>query len=318
MKLLVLVPAYNEEKFIGRVIESIPKQIQGVKETETLVIDDGSTDGTSKIAEDKGAMVVRNHLNLGLGASFDRGLQYAIEHGFDILVTIDADMQFDAKDIPRIIKPILEDSADFVTGSRFIDKSFHPSMPLFKFLGNKFMAGFISRLSRQKFYDVTCGFRAYSKQAMFSLNIQGEFNFSQEAFLSLLLKRMRAVEIPVQVVYFKERRSKVASNLFIYGFNTLKIILRTYRDYKPLRFFMSLSLIFFSIGIFFEGILFWTFFTRDSFYPNIWSGFVGGAFLFTAIIFFSIGILADMNTRSRLNQEKILYYVRKLIANENK
>jgi len=310
-KLLVAIPAYNEEEKIGEVIQNIPKEITGVSKIHVVVVDDGSTDNTSKIAKNLGAAVIKNYYNMGVGVVFSRGLQYAVDNNFDLMVNIDGDAQFNPKDIPKLIKPIVENSADFVTASRFVNKDYFPKMPLPKFWGNKLMSILISRLVGKKFYDVSCGFRAYSKRALLSLNLHGSFTYTQETFIDLSFKRLKIVEVPVKVKYFSSRTSKISSNLFIYGINTLKIILKTYRDYKPFSFFSFIALFFFILSVFFGSILLWTYFSRGSFSPNIWSGFVGGTFLFISVTFFVMGLSTDVLNRIRINQEKILYLLKR-------
>src|SRR4030043_2118896 len=223
-KLLVLIPAYNEEEKIGEVIQNIPGKLNGVSEVYILVIDDGSTDNTAKIARDSGAAVIKNYFNMGVGSVFGKGLQYALDNNFDSMISIDGDGQFNPGDISKLIKPIMENNADLVTASRFIDKNYYPRMPLFKFWGNKLMSIFISKLVGKKFYDVSCGFRAYSEKTLLSLNLHGRFTFSQETFIDLSFKRLRILEIPIKVKYFPSRVSKISSNLFIYGVNALKVI----------------------------------------------------------------------------------------------
>jgi len=310
-KLLVAIPAYNEEDKIGEVVQNIPRKISGISKVHVLVIDDGSTDNTAKIAEDLGAEVIKNYFNMGYGIAFGKGLQHALDNNFDLMVSIDGDAQFDPKDIPKLIKPIIENNADLVTASRFINKNYYPKMPLSKFWGNKLMSIFISRLVGKKFYDVSCGFRAYSQRTLLSLNLHGKFTFSQETIIDLSFKRLKIVEIPIKVKYFPSRISKISSNLFTYGINALKIILETYRDYKPFTFFSYISLFFFLISIFFGSILLYTYISLGSFHPNIWSGFVGGTFLFISIIFFIVGISADIIKRIRINQEEILYLLKR-------
>jgi len=310
-KLLVIIPAFNEEEKIGEVIQKIPRNLKGISKINILVIDDGSIDNTSKIVKDLGAKVIKNYFNMGVGAAFARGLQYALDNNFDLMVNIDGDAQFNPKDISKLIEPIVGNSADFVTASRFINKDYFPKMPLSKFWGNKLMSILISKLIGKKFYDVSCGFRAYSQRALLSLNLQGRFTYTQETFIDLSFKRLKIIEVPVKVKYFPSRTSKIASNLFIYAINTLKIILGTYRDYRPLSFFSSVAIFFFLLSVFFGSILLWTFFTRGTFSPNIWSGFVGGTFLFIAIIFLVVGLSTDIINRIRINQENILYYLKR-------
>lgn len=316
-KLLVIIPAFNEEDKIAEVINKIPRNIPGIDKIETLVINDGSTDNTSDIAKSMGIGVIDNYKNMGVGYSFGRGLNYAVENGFDMMVNIDGDGQFDPAEILKLLKPILDESAEFVTASRFIDRKPILNMPLAKLWGNRLMSILISRLVGKRYQDVSCGFRAYSKKALLSLNLQGRFTYTQETFIDLSFKELNIREVPINVKYFPSRRSKVASNLFMYAINTLKIILGTYRDYRPLAFFSVISLIFLIIGTAFESILLWTYFSRGTFSPNIWSGFVGAAFFFLSVIFFIVGLSADILNRIRINQESILFLLKKNSHNKN-
>jgi glycosyltransferase involved in cell wall biosynthesis len=310
-KLLVAIPAYNEEEKIGEVILNIPRKIKGISKIHVLVIDDGSTDETTKIAAASGAEVIKNHYNMGYGVAFGRALQYAVEKNFDLMVSIDGDAQFNPEDIPLLIDPIIKNEADMVTASRFINKKYYPVMPLSKFWGNKMMSILISKLIGKKFYDVSCGFRAYSQKTLLSLNLHGKFTFSQETFIDLSFKGIKIMEVPVKVKYFPSRVSKISSNLFTYGINSLKIIIETYRDHRPFTFFSYIALFFFIVSIFFGFILLYTYISIGSFHPNVWSGFVGGTFLFISVTFFIVGISADIIKRIRVNQEEILYLLKK-------
>ena len=126
MNLTILIPAYNEENTIGDVIDLIPKDFPKIKKTTIIVVDDGSTDKTSQIAKSKNAFIIKHSSNQGVGKSFQDGLAKAIALQSDILVTIDADGQFNPKEIPKLIQPIINKSADFVIGSRFIGESQTP------------------------------------------------------------------------------------------------------------------------------------------------------------------------------------------------
>src|SRR5437016_2043739 len=121
MKLLVAIPCFNESGTLAAVIRSTPKAMSGVSQVEVVVIDDGSIDGTAEVAVKEGADVVRHHSNRGVGAAFHSAVNYALEHNYDLMVNIDGDNQFDPKDIPQIIEPILSGAADMATASRFKD-----------------------------------------------------------------------------------------------------------------------------------------------------------------------------------------------------
>jgi glycosyltransferase involved in cell wall biosynthesis len=304
----IVIPAFNEEAKIGHVIESMPDFVDHV-----LVVDDGSSDNTVEIAQKHGAKTISHKKNSGVGAAFNTGVKTILNmDDVDIMVNIDADGQFNPADIIKIVTPIIEKKADFVTASRFIDKEYYPNMPKVKFWGNQFMSRFISKLTGQKFYDVSCGFRAYSKETLQRLNLFGEFTYTQETFIDLAFKKMAIMEIPVVVRGTREHgKSKVASNLFRYGFQTLKIIIRTFRDYKPFRLFGYLSLFSFIIGLAFAIFLGIHYLQEGQFTPHKWAGFTSGFFFVMTLLFLLIGFVMDMFARMRQNQEEILYELKR-------
>jgi glycosyltransferase involved in cell wall biosynthesis len=290
----------------------VPLQIDGVDEIEIVVVDDGSTDRTKLVAESVGATVVSHTTNKGVGAAFHTGIKTALIRGADIVVNIDADGQFNPLDIPLLLQPILEGKADFVTASRFKDSSMIPQMPKIKIWGNRRIAQLISVLTYQKFYDVSCGFRAYSRDAALRLTLFGQFTYTQETFLDLVFKGTNILEVPLHVR--GERafgESKVASNLWKYAAMTSKIIFRAFRDYRPLRFFTWVSLPFIVIGVLLEIFLIMHYALSGRFSPHKWAGFAGMGLFVLGLIFFVIGLVADMLDRIRLNQEELLYIERK-------
>ena len=312
MKLAILIPALNEEKTIGQVIESIPKHLDGISETKVIVVDDGSKDRTSEIAKSKGAIVVKHKKNKGLGIAFQSGLSKALELKAEILVTIDADGQFKTAEISKLIKPIIKKEAHLVTGSRFIDKSQTPkNMPWIKKWGNKRVANIISWATGQKFHDVSCGFRAYGKEAMLRLNLFGKFTYTQETLLDLAYKGLHITEVPVTVQYFDERKSRVAHNVMGYAAKSGKIMLRTIKDYRPLKFFGWSGIIIFLFGLGLDIFVLQHFFETGSFTPYKIFGFMGAFLNAVGIMIVFIGMLADLIDKVRLTQEKILYHEKK-------
>jgi glycosyltransferase involved in cell wall biosynthesis len=311
-RLLVGVPCLNEAATIGSVLDAVPTRIEGVDEVVKLVVDDGSTDATAREAVSHGAVVVSHGVNRGVGVAFQSMLRYAVENGFDALVSIDADGQFDAADIPRLVAPILERRADMVTGSRFVDRSFIPAtMPTMKRWGNDRMANLISALTGRRFHDVSCGYRAYGREALLNLNLHGRFTYTQETFLDLTYKGLKVVEVPVVVQYFDGRVSRVANSLVKYAVRTSSIIFRIYRDYYPLRFFAAVGTAFLLLAALFATNLFVHYARTGLFTGQIWSGFVGGALAFVGLMLFLLGVVADMLDRIRVNQERILYELKR-------
>lgn len=319
MLLVIIIPCLNEENTITEVISSIPQEMPGITSVKILVIDDGSTDSTACRAQEAGAKVIPHPENMGVGVAFHTGIDMAIEMGADIVVNMDGDGQFDPKDIPTLITPIIEGKADFVTASRFKDKSLEPQMPAIKKWGNKRIAGLISMLARKRFYDVSCGFRAYSQEALLRLNLMGKFTYTQETFLDFAFKGIKIVEVPLRIKGEREfGKSRVAGNLFNYAGRSATIILRTFRDYRPLEFFGLISIILFLFSLLLGGFFFGYYWKTGRFSPNLWAGFLSGFSLLFAILFFVTGLLADMFDRIRLNQEKMLYLEKKKMISKIK
>ena len=313
MKLVVQIPALNEERTIADVIGRIPRKIEGVDTVQVVVVDDGSTDRTGELARQAGADVVRHEQRRGVGAAFRSGIERSTELNADIVATIDADGQFDPHDIPRLIAPIVQHRADFVTASRFLDPALAPVMPRPKRWGNDFMARWISGLTGQRFHDVSCGFRAYSRNAYLRLVLLGDFTYTHEVFLSLAFARVPIVEVPVRVRGVREfGKSRVANNLFHYGFRTASIILKTYRDYRPLRFFSWLAAIQFLAALGFLAFLISVKIRTGVFTPHKWAGFVAGALAGSAMAVYMVGLVAEMLDRIRAAQDELLFRVRRL------
>lgn len=311
LRLLVAIPCLNEAATIADVVQHVPRSIYGLKGVDVLVVDDGSTDATGEQAVRAGARVVRHPINRGVGAAFQSAVVYAVEHNYDLMVNIDGDRQFNPEDIPKLVLPVLSGDADMVTASRFLDPAFTPDMPRVKLWGNHMMSALISRLIRQRFRDVSCGFRCYNREALLKLNPHGAFTYTQETFLDFATKNLLIKEVPIRVQYFKERKSRVAGSIWNYAVNTSKIIFRGYRDYFPLRFFVGLASVFAVPGIVFALLFFGNYIVSGRFTGYLFAGF-GAAFLFVmATIFVVLGIVADMLDRIRLNQERILYLIKK-------
>lgn len=310
-KIIVFLPALNEENNIGKVIQSVPKKI-GPAKVEVLVVDDGSVDKTSEVARRCGALVVRHEGNMGVGRAFQTGLEKTLSLGADYLVNIDADGQFSPSEIIKLMSPILEDKADFVASDRFLGsdgKLRKPAnMPSDKYYGNLMMSKLVSFLAGKKFNDVSCGFRAYNKVAMLSLNLTGKFTYTQESFLDLAVKGLRIVTVPVSVKYFSDRKSRVAGNIFVYAIKTSKIIFRTSRDYRPMLFFFYVSMLPFLVSVVCGVFLANHYFTTGALTPYKYVGFVCLYTSTLAMQLLIMGFVADMFTRQRLYLEKILLF----------
>jgi len=306
------MPALNEEATIRQVIDGIPRQIPAVASVRVLVVDDGSTDRTAEEASAAGAEVISHGQRMGVGVAFQTGISRALEMGADLIVNMDSDGQFDPATVPALIAPVAQGRADFATASRFADPALTPDMPRVKVWGNRMMARLISRLVNQRFCDVSCGMRCYNRRAATSLNTISSFTYTQEAFLNLAFKHMRLTEVPIRVAGRRRHgESRVAGSIWQYAFQTLWIIFRSYRDYRPMRLFGAVAAGMImpaaALGVF----LLIHYIRTGSFTPHKWAGFTGAALLALGLMSLFMGIIGDMLNRHRIYLEEVLSHLRK-------
>jgi len=296
--LLVLMPAYNEEVNIEKAVLSIPRKINGIEKIQVLVVDDGSTDKTAELALNGGAdKVVSHKTNMGVGAAFMTGIRIAISMKADIVVTVDADSQFDSKQIPELIVPILNQQLDVVIGSRFLSGK-PKDIPRVKMFGNKVFSKIVSRLVGQKLTDTQTGFRAYSKETLFNISIVNDFTYTQEVLIDLKFKGLRVGEIPVTVSYDEKRKSRVVKNIFNYTARALSIIIKTLVYHKPILAFGLFGAILIGGGIFAKLI-------TIAKILDVSAGLSTG-FIIIGVVSFMMGILASVVFKRQAFAEKDL------------
>jgi glycosyltransferase involved in cell wall biosynthesis len=311
MKLVVNLPAYNEEEKIAQTLKKIPRQIPGIDEVFVQVIDDGSKDKTAEKAREAGADFVFSHIaNRGIGVTFRTSVGKALKNQADIMVNIDADGQFDPNDIPKLIQPILDGESDIVSADRF-GKHEAKNIPWIKSSLNKFAAYIIGKFLNHKINDLTCGFRAYSREALLRINLTGNFTYTQEVIIDAIGKNLKIAWIPAEVTYFTERESRVVKSIYKYVSNSFRLILKAVRDVRPMKFFgiPSAILILASLLIF---IYFAVMYFQDfkiSPYRNIL--LLAITLLLVGIQFMVFALIADMIKNTRKIVEDQTYLVRK-------
>lgn len=224
MHLVLIIPAYNEEKVIREVVQALPKSFKGISRLSTIVVDDGSSDQTAFLARSAGVRVVSHPINMGAGAATQTGFEAARLMDADIVVTFDADGQHHGEDIQALIRPILEGRADIVSGSRFIKKQPIPfTRRFFNAIGN--LVTWL--LSGILLTDTQTGLRAYSRHALETIEIHvNGFEFCSEIVREIAQSGLRYEEVPVRVTYNSYTRKKGQN--FATGLQTVtKLVIRS-------------------------------------------------------------------------------------------
>ncbi len=314
MKLVVIIPAFNEEKTLAAVIEEIPKKTRGIDELQVVVIDDGSSDDTAGIAKKMGAVVVQHTQNQGLAFSFRDGLSKALELGADIIVNTDADFQYNQKQIPLLVQPILDQEADMVLGSRF--KGTIESMPFSKRLGNQLATAVVALVSGIRVSDGQTGFRAFSREAALRLNVLNNYTYTQETIVQAGYWKLAVVEAPID---FRKRadQSRLISSIWSYAKRSVLTLLLGYLNYKPLRVFLALGGIVFLAGFAFGLRVLLHFFRFGVVEPYLPTAVLSVALLVFGFQIIAIGLLAEMIKNNRKIAEETLYRIKKRQLEEN-
>lgn len=292
MKLVIQVPAWNEEAQLGSTLASLPTVINGVDEIVVQVVDDGSDDRTAEVAAAHGADVVRLPIHRGLAVAFAAGLSAAIDRGADIVVNTDADGQYDSRDIPALIGPILDGDAQMVIGDRQVDSIPHFSAS--KRLLQKLGSWVVRRLSRTTVRDATSGFRAISREAALKLHVFTRFTYTLETILQAGEAGLKVVSVPIRVTGSDRRPSRLFHSNLGYVLRSLESIARIVVLYNPLRIFLRVGAVPVVIGV---GLLlrFLVYFLiGDSPAGHIQSLILAVILIVVGIQVWVVGIVADL------------------------
>jgi len=310
MKLIIQIPCYNEEEVLQTTLADLPKEIEGIDTIETLIVDDGSTDGTVAVAHKNGVHHVLSFKhNRGLARAFAAGIERCLELDADIIVNTDADNQYRGKDIPKLVKPILHGEADIVVGDRQTDKirSFSPIKKLLQKVGS----AFVSRLSNARIADTVSGFRAYSREAALHINILTEFSYTVENLIQLGTDRFKIVSVSISTNEAL-RKSRLHKGTAHFIASQLRTIIRSYAMYKALKVFTIVGFFFLLPGLLL-GFRFLYFFVLSSGKAtgHIQSLIFAAVLIIIAFILFMLGIIADLISDNRKLIEKLMLYSRK-------
>jgi glycosyltransferase involved in cell wall biosynthesis len=307
-KLIVQIPCFNEESTLPVTLAELTRTIPGVDVVEFLVIDDGSTDQTAVVAQTSGVdHVIRLTGNQGLARAFMAGLDACLERGADIIVNTDADNQYCATDIPKLVEPIIAGEADMVIGCRSIEDI--NDFSLFKKRLQRWGSHTVERLSGIRVPDATSGFRAFSREAALRLNVISRFTYTIETLIQAGKKGIATRWVPVQV-NGKIRESRLFRSTPQYLRRAIPDMFRIYATYEPLKVFVGLGLLLAVIGVA-PLIRFLYLYAIGEGGGHVQSLIFGGVLLLLGFQTMIIGLLGDLIAANRSLVESSLYRLRR-------
>lgn len=289
-KVIVQIPCLNEEATLPLVLRSIPEKIPGV-ELEILIIDDGSTDKTVEIAKKHGVKhFVLHRRNMGLARSFQDGVNKALDLGADIVVNTDGDNQYPQDKIADLIKPIIEGTAEIVIGDRQTQNIAHFSP--FKKVMQRFGSYVVNKAAGTELPDAASGFRAYSRESLFRINVVTSFSYCMETIIQAGNKRLAITSIPI-ITNKKTRESRLFKNIWQHMFKSGTAIIRSYLMYKPYALFISLAIVLGLLGLIPFG-RYLLFVLDGEAGQHLQSLLLGAVLLTGSFLSLALGVLADL------------------------
>ncbi|MFL5895799.1 MAG: glycosyltransferase family 2 protein [Thermoleophilaceae bacterium] len=309
MKLIIQIPCLDEEAQLPTTLADLPRELPGIDRVEWLVIDDGSTDRTVDVARANGVdHVVRLTNNKGLAAAFQAGLDAALKLGADIVVNTDADNQYDARDIPKLIEPILRGDADMVIGDRVIAEVAHFS-PLKKRLQHLGSA-VVRRASGTNVPDTTSGFRAYNREAALQLTVVSKYTYTLESVIQAGKMLVAVEHTPIRARQV-ERPSRLFGSMWAYVRRNSVAIFRIYAMYEPLRVFLTAAALMGALALAF-WIRYLIYLIDGSGRGHLQSVIVGAVLFIAAVQLAALGVMGDILAGMRTLQQRTLERVRRV------
>ena len=308
-KLIIQIPCFNEESILGLTLQDLPKVVPGVDKVETLIIDDGSTDNTIGVAKERGVdhiVVLPRHQ--GLAKAFMAGLEASLKAGADIIVNTDADNQYCADDIPKLVAPILKGNAEIVVGARPIGETDHfsPTKRSLQKLGS-----WVVRLaSRTDIPDAPSGFRAISRRAAMQLHVFNEYTYTLETIIQAGQKSMAIISVPVRTNHYS-RPSRLFKSIPSYVQRQVSTIVRIFMTYRPFRFFAVPGILLFVAG-FAIGLRFLYFYLTVGGEGKIQSLILAALLMGSGFFLGVVGLVADLIAVNRNLLERLDWKVQQI------
>ncbi len=314
MKLIIQIPAFNEEATIAQVLRDLPKKLDGFTSIETLVIDDGSSDKTVEAARKGGANhVLQLKTHRGLSAAFVAGIDAALRLGADVIVNTDADNQYAAADIARLVSPIARGAADVVIGDREVARS--PHMSPVKRILQRVGSWTVGKASGLSVNDVTSGFRAFSREAAMQINVFNPFTYTLETVIQAGNRNLGVQSVPVRT-NAPTRPSRLYRGMGTYLRKSMATIFRIYTLYRPLKTFFAIGTVLMFLGVALGARFLWLFAQGDR-NGHVQSLILAAVFLITGFHTWLIALLADLIAVNRRLSEDVLVRVKRLESPES-
>jgi len=306
-KLIIQIPCLNEAETLPATLADLPRHVPGIDQIEILVVDDGSTDDTVRVAQAGGVHhIVRLRRHKGLAAAFMAGIDAALKLGADFVVNTDGDNQYAGADIPKLLAPLLSGEADIVIGDRNIQALEHlsPSRKRLQWIGS----WVVRQVSNTNVPDTTSGFRAYTREAALRMTIVSEFSYTLESIIQAGKKRLAIAHVPVSTNPLT-RESRLFGSVWTYVKASAATIVRIYAMYEPLKVFALIGLTVFALGLAIS-LRFLYYYLTGTGLGHLQSLILSAVLMIVGFQIALIGLLADVTAANRKLIEDLLYRVR--------
>jgi glycosyltransferase involved in cell wall biosynthesis len=310
MKLIIQIPCFNEEAQLPETLSYLPREIEGVDEVEWLIIDDGSSDATIDVARASGVdHIVKLTNHKGLAAGFQAGLDAGLKLGADVIVNTDADNQYDGRDIPKLVAPILRGEADMVIGDRRVDSNEHFSYSKRRL--QRLGSWVVRQASSTEIPDTTSGFRAYNREAALQMQVVSKFTYTLETIIQAGKLLVAVDHVPIRTNP-KTRESRLFPSIPAYIRRNGLSIFRIYSQYEPLKVFWGGALVAgLAAMVFFVRFLI-DFISGGGIAGHIQSLIFGGVLFNAAMLLGALGVIGDLLAAQRIMLQRTFERVRRI------